>query len=66
MLDEVITIEDEEALSMMNGFTRRGVNGWNIIGANVAGALKLAEKGMKRIATIAPDGYERYLSVDIS
>jgi len=32
-------------------------------GANVAGALQLSKKGFKRIATIAPDTYERYLSV---
>ncbi|HNU23101.1 MULTISPECIES: cysteine synthase A [unclassified Mesotoga] len=67
VLDEVITIEDEEALSMMRWLHKKeGLMVGISSGANVAGALKLAEKGMKRIATIAPDGYERYLSVDIS
>jgi len=64
VLDEVITVEDEEALSMMKWLHRReGLMVGISSGANVAGALKLAEKGFRRIATVAPDTYERYLSL---
>jgi len=65
VLDEVITVEDEEALSMMKWLHRKeGLMVGISSGANVAGALKLSQKGFKRIATIAPDTYERYLSLD--
>ncbi len=64
VLDEVITVEDEEALSMMKWLHRKeGLMVGISSGANVAGALKLAEKGFRRIATVAPDTYERYLSL---
>jgi len=65
VLDEVITVEDEEALSMMKWLHRKeGLMVGISSGANVAGALKLSQRGLKRIATIAPDTYERYLSLD--
>ncbi|HDP77502.1 MAG TPA: cysteine synthase A [Mesotoga infera] len=64
VLDEVITVEDDEALSMMKWLHRKeGLMVGISSGANVSGALKLAEKGLRRIATVAPDTYERYLSL---
>ncbi len=64
LLDEVITVEDEEALSMMKWLHRKeGLLVGISSGANVAGALQLSKKGFMRIATVAPDTYERYLSV---
>ena len=67
LLDEVMTIEDEEALSIMKWLHKKeGLLVGISSGANVAGALQLSKKGFKRIATIAPDTYERYLSVDLN
>lgn len=66
VIDEVITIEDEEAYDMARYLAKKegllvGVSS----GANVAAALKIAQKLGKdaRVVTIAPDHAERYLSI---
>lgn len=66
VIDEVITVEDEEAYDMARYLAKKegllvGVSS----GANVAAALKIAQKLGKdaRVVTIAPDHAERYLSI---
>ncbi|MFH1549987.1 MAG: cysteine synthase A [Planctomycetota bacterium] len=66
ILDEIITIEDNEAIEMQAELAQRegiftGISG----GANVLAALKIAAKlgSGKRVVTVAPDTGERYLSM---
>jgi cysteine synthase len=66
LLDEVIPIDDEDAIEMARRLAQRegilaGISG----GAAVAGALALARRGElrgARIVTILPDSGERYVS----
>lgn len=67
VVDEVITIDDEEAFEGVRLMANKesilvGISS----GANVYGALKLAKMYPdKKIVTIAPDGIEKYISMDI-
>ena len=67
LVDEVMTIEDEEAFEGVRLMADKesilvGISS----GANVFGALKLAKMYPdKNIVTIAPDGIEKYISMDI-
>ena len=66
LLDEVIAVEDEDAIETARGLARReGVLAGMSCGAAVWAALEVArrpESRGKRIATILPDSGERYVS----
>jgi cysteine synthase A len=66
LLDEVIAVEDEDAIAMARSLARReGVLAGISCGAAVCGALQIAsrpESRGARIATILPDSGERYVS----
>jgi cysteine synthase A len=67
-IDEIITITDEEAISHTVSFGREeGVLIGISSGANVAAALKVAQRlGQgKKVVTVAPDGGEKYLSMNL-
>lgn len=66
LLDEIVTVEDEDAIATARLLARReGVLGGMSCGAAVWGALHLAsrpEHRGARIATVLPDSGERYVS----
>jgi cysteine synthase len=66
LLDEVIAVDDEDAIAMARSLARReGVLAGISCGAAVCGALEIAgrpESRGARIATILPDSGERYVS----
>ena len=66
LLDEVITVDDEDALETARMMARReGVLGGISAGAAVWGALQVAarpEAAGKRIVVVLPDSGERYVS----
>ena len=64
LIDEVITIEDEEAFETSRNIAKdEGILVGISAGANIAASIKIAEKYKpKRIVTILPDTGERYLS----
>jgi cysteine synthase A len=66
LLDEVIAVDDEEAIAMARALARReGVLAGISCGAALCGALEVAsrpESRGARIATILPDSGERYVS----
>jgi cysteine synthase A len=66
LLDEVIAVDDEEAIEMARVLARReGVLAGMSCGAAVCGALEVAARPEfrgARIATILPDSGERYVS----
>lgn len=68
VVDYVITISDEEAFKIAADMAKKeGILVGISSGANIAAAIKLAErfgKG-KKIVTVAPDGGEKYLSTKI-
>ncbi|MDZ4246615.1 MAG: cysteine synthase A [Dehalococcoidia bacterium] len=68
VLDEIITVEDDEAYIMQGRLAREeGLLVGPSSGANVSAAIKLGErlgKG-KTIVTILPDTGEHYLSIDL-
>jgi cysteine synthase B len=67
MLDEIITIEDDEAYEMARLLaTKEGIFAGMSSGAAVAGALRIAERMSKgTIVTIIPDRGDRYLSTTL-
>jgi cysteine synthase A len=66
--DETVIVPDVEAFAMVKRLAvEEGVLGGSSSGANVCGAIKIAErlgKG-KLVVTLIPDSAERYLSKDI-
>ncbi len=66
LVDEVVTVTNEEAVEMARRLHREeGITAGISCGANVAAALKIArrpENAGKRIVTVLPDAGERYLS----
>ena len=63
IIDEVITVSDEEAIHMMKWLhIHEGLLVGISSGANVAASMKIRRNDVKRIVTVAPDHYERYLS----
>jgi cysteine synthase A len=66
LLDEVIAVDDEDAIEMARVLTRReGVLAGLSCGAAVWAALELARRGEsrgRRIAVVLPDSGERYIS----
>ncbi|MRI84138.1 MAG: cysteine synthase A [Nitratiruptor sp.] len=67
LLDEIIPIEDEEAMETSRQLAREhGVLVGISSGANLAAARKLAQRYPDhRILTLFPDGAERYLSTEL-
>lgn len=65
VVDEIMTISDEEAIRETLDFTREtGISVGISSGANIALAKKLALRYPNRkIVTVAPDGGDKYLSV---
>ncbi len=66
--DEVIQIEDDEAFNMARKLAKHyGLFVGISTGANVAAALKVAEKSPEntQILTVSPSNAERYLSTDL-
>ena len=68
LCDGFLTAGDEETVLVARALaTREGILGGFSTGANVAAALRLAEKAQpgEVVVTIAPDGGLRYLSTDL-
>lgn len=65
LINEVVTISDEDAINMMLKFTKdTGIGVGISSGANILVALDYAQKNPdKTVVTIAPDGLDKYLSV---
>lgn len=66
-IDEIITIEDEEALEWGKKIAKEeGLLVGISSGANLAGAIQIGKRGIaKNIITIFPDTGERYLSTEL-
>ncbi len=67
VIDEIISVGDEEAFAMSRRLTREeGLLVGISAGANVVAALKVAKRlGQgKRVVTILPDTGERYLTME--
>lgn len=68
LIDQVITIKDEEALLEAKNLGKdHGILAGISSGANMAAALRVADKlgKGKRLVTVLPDTGERYLSTDL-
>ena len=67
IIDEVILISSEEAFETVREIgNKEGILLGISSGANIAAARKLAERYPdKKVATVAPDGAEKYMSMDI-
>jgi cysteine synthase A len=66
--DGTVIVPDAEAFAMVNRLAvEEGILGGSSSGANVCGALHLAQRlgAGKRVVTLIPDSAERYLSKDI-
>lgn len=65
IVDDVITVSDEEAIEMMKWLHKKeGLLVGISSGANVAAAIRIRKSGVNRLVTVAPDHFERYLSID--
>jgi cysteine synthase len=63
LLDEVLPVDDEDALETARVVARReGVLAGISAGAALAGAIQVAEREAARIAVVLPDSGERYVS----
>ena len=69
MIDEILTVTDEEAITYAREAARHaGLLIGLSAGANLAAAHKIAQRGEnagRTIVTIFPDTAERYLSTDL-
>lgn len=67
IVDEVLTVSDEEAFEVVKLIANKlGILVGISSGANIFGAIELSKKyPNKKIATIAPDGIEKYMSMSI-
>jgi cysteine synthase A len=67
VIDEVITVSDENAINTIKMLgIKEGILLGISSGANVYAALELSKKYKdKKIVTVAPDGIEKYLSMYI-
>lgn len=66
LIDRIETVEDEEAMNTIKFLVKREALPVGISsGANIAVALKIAKDLSEdaRVVTIAPDGFDRYLSL---
>ncbi len=59
LIDEVVLIDDEEAIDFMKKLSRIGLTGGISTAANILASMKFREN----VITVAPDGIEKYLSV---
>ncbi|MEO1923184.1 MAG: cysteine synthase family protein [Nautiliaceae bacterium] len=59
LIDDVILIDDEEAIEFMKKLPKKGITGGISTAANILASQQLKEKTV----TLAPDGIERYLSI---
>ena len=67
IIDEIITVEDQEAYQMAKRLSREeGIFAGLSCGAAAVGALKIAKAlgPKKTVITIFPDSGERYLSIE--
>lgn len=65
-LDKIITIKSDEAIEMAKRLSsEEGLLVGISSGANVVGALKMAEEIDGKIVTVLPDTAERYISTDL-
>jgi cysteine synthase A len=67
-IDNIVTVSDEEAFETARMVSREeGILVGISSGANIAAAIKLAQKlgKGKKVVTVAPDGGEKYLSTGI-
>lgn len=67
-IDDIVVVSDEEAFKTVRMVSREeGILVGISSGANIAAAIKLAQKlgKGKKIVTVAPDGGEKYLSTGI-
>lgn len=67
VIDEIITVSDDDAIKYVKtlGY-KEGLLVGISSGANVYAALELSKKyKYKKIVTVAPDGIEKYLSMNI-
>ena len=58
LIDEVILVDEDEAIEYMKKLPKKGITGGISTAANI-----IAAKNYKNSLTIAPDGIERYLSI---
>ena len=58
LIDEVILVDENEAINLMKKLPQKGITGGISTAANI-----IAAKKYKKSLTIAPDGIERYLSL---
>lgn len=68
LVDEIITVSNEEAYEMTREYTRKeGILVGISSGAAIFAAVKIANglDGNKKIVVVAPDGGEKYLSVGL-
>lgn len=67
LVDEVITVDDDEAFEAVRmAAEKEGILVGISSGANIYAALEVAKKyPNKKIVTIAPDGIEKYISMEI-
>ena len=62
LIDGIIKVSTEEALEMKDYVSKKeGISVGFSTGANIAGAMKIRERGFSRIVTIEPDSGLRYL-----
>lgn len=67
VVDKVITVSDEDALKTMKLMAlKMGILVGISSGANIFGAMKLSDENPNlKIVTIAPDGLDKYLSMEL-
>ena len=67
VIDEIVTVSDEDAINTVKLIgEKEGVLVGISSGANVFASIKIAKENKdKKIVTIAPDGIEKYLSMNI-
>ena len=58
LIDEVVLVDEEEAIEFMKKLPQKGITGGISTAANI-----IASRNYKNVLTIAPDGIERYLSI---
>ena len=67
IVDKVITVSDQDAFEMVRVIANKlGILIGISSGANIFGAIELSKQNPnKKIVTIAPDGVDKYMSMDI-
>ena len=66
LLDEIVTVKDEDAVSAAKALAERGLTAGISAGANLCAALRLAEQFPdKTVVTVLPDSANRYHSLGL-